>query len=68
MPHAFQTILPAAPTGNLVLAESASMARAKQRKLPPGIVPLDIKEPSKSIEILSNSRLLNQSLVDIKLL
>ena len=56
MQHAFCTILPAASTGK-TLADSASAVGAKHRKLPSGIAPPEKKQPSKSVQILSNSGL-----------
>ena len=56
MPHAFRTILPTASTGK-TLPDSASMVGAKHRKLPFGIAPPEKRQPSKSVEILSNSGL-----------
>ena len=56
MPHVFRTILPTASTGK-TLPVSALMVGAKHKKMPFGIAPPAKRQPSKSVEILSNSGL-----------
>ena len=52
MKHVFHTVLPTGSTDK-TLADSASVAGAKHRKLPSGIAPPEKKQRSKSVQILS---------------
>ena len=51
------TILPAKPKEQEAAVESMEALSHKTKKLPPGIVPSEMKQPSKSVEILLNSGL-----------
>lgn len=64
VPRVPRTILPAGPTQ--AEPECFSAFPVKQRKLPPGIAPPEKKQPSKSVEIISNSGLRNPALVNFK--
>lgn len=61
-----RTILPATPKEQEAAVESMEALSHKTRKLPPGIAPSEMKQPSKSFEILLNSGLRNPSLVNLQ--
>ena len=61
-----RTILPAKPKEQEAAVESMEALSHMTRKLPPGIVPSEMKQPSKSFEILLNSGLRNPALVNLQ--
>lgn len=61
-----RTILPAKPKEQEAAVESMEALSHKTRKLPPGIVASEMKQPSKSFEILLNSGLRNPALVNLQ--
>ena len=62
-----RTILPAKPNckEQEAAVESKEVYSHTTRKLPPGIAPSEMKQPSKSFEILLNSGLRNSALVNL---
>lgn len=61
------TILPAEPKEQEAAFAATGASIQKKRKLPPGIAAPEIKQPSKSLEILLNSGLRNPVLVNFQL-
>ena len=60
-------ILPAEPKEQEAGVESMGATATKTRKRPPGIAPPEMKQLSKSFEILSNSGLRNPGLIKVNL-
>lgn len=60
-------ILPVEPKEQEAGVESMGATATKTRKLPPGIAPPEMKQLSKSFEILSNSGLQNPGLIKVNL-
>ena len=60
-------ILPAEPKEQEADVESMGATTTKTRKLHPGIAPPEMKQLSKSFEILSNSGLRNPGLIKVNL-
>ena len=66
-PNIMSLILPVEPKEQEAGVESMGATATKTRKLPPGIAPPEVKQLSKSFEILSNSGPQNPGLVKLNL-